>query len=130
MSHQKNKIEISREKNLETCLVIATGLLLFWLIYEVKPLIIAAFVIGIIGAFFDTVAGWITWVWYKIAEVMGGIMSKVLLSLVFFGFLAPIAFVYRIFNKDTLQLGKKGNDGSYWSERSHTYTKKDLEQMW
>ena len=130
MSAIQAKVEINRQKNLETCLVIATGLLLFWLIYEAKPLIIAAFVIGLIGVFFDTVAGWITWVWYKIAEVMGGIMSKVLLSLVFFGFLAPIAFLYRIFNKDTLQLKKKGNTGSYWTERSHTYQKKDLEQMW
>ena len=121
---------MSRQKNLETCLVIATGLLLFWLIFDIRELAIAAFVIGIIGAFFDKVAGWVTWIWYKIAEVMGAVMSKVLLSLVFFGFLAPIAFLYRIFNSDGLQLKKKSADGTYWVERKHSYEKKDLEQMW
>ncbi len=118
----------TREKQIETCLVIVTGLLIFWLIYHVKVLVTIAVAVGIIGAFIPSLARWIHWAWYKLAEVMGFVMSKVLLSLVFFVFLFPISLIYRMFNKDTLQLKKKA--GSYWTVREHSYTGKDLEQVW
>lgn len=121
---------MSREKNLETCLVIATGLLLFWFIYEVKVLLIIAFVIGIIGVFINPLAKWVNWFWYKLADVLGMIVPKILLTLVFFVFLFPVALIYRMFNKDTLQLQKRGASSSYWVERGHQFINKDLEQIW
>ena len=118
----------SREKQLETCLVIVTGLLVFWFIYKVKVLVTIAVAVGLIGAFIPSIAKWIHWAWYKLAEMMGFVMSKVLLSAVFFFLLLPISLVYRMFNKDTLQLKRKAD--SYWTKRSHRYTGKDLEQVW
>ena len=117
-----------REKNLETCLVIATGLVIAWFFFQHQGLLIAAATIGIIGAFFNPIASQIHWVWYKIAEVMGMVMSKVILSAVFFLLLFPIAFIYRLFNKDSLQLKRK--EGSYWSEPNKKFGKKDLVDMW
>lgn len=119
---------MNKEKNLETCLVISTGLVILWFFYPIKMLLVAAAAIGIIGLFFDRLASIIHWAWYKLAEMMGFVMSKVLLTLVFFVFLAPIAALYRLFNKDSLQLKKK--DDSYWEERGHVYQKKDLENVW
>ena len=138
----------------ETCLVIMTGLLVFWMIYQVKVLVTIAIAIGIIGAFIPSLARGINWVWYKIAEVMGWVMSKVLLSIIFFFirhfffrrlhrlffqcslrrcllrllFLFPIALLYRLFNSDKLQLKRRSD--SYWTEREHRYTEKDLENVW
>ena len=120
---------MNREKNLETCLVIATGLIIAWFVYQAKSLLIAAVVIGIIGAFINPLAHWINWLWYKIAEVMGAITSRVLLSIIFFGFLFPIALLYRLFNGDGLQLTKK-EKGSYWTDTAKKYEKKDLVDMW
>lgn len=120
---------MNREKNLETCLVIATGLIIAWFVYRAQPLLIAAVIIGIIGAFINPLAHWINWLWYKIAEGMGAITSRVLLSIIFFGFLLPIALLYRLFNGDGLQLTKK-EAGSYWTETSKKYEKKDLVDMW
>lgn len=118
----------NRAKELETVVVIMTGLLVFWLIYKVKVLVTIAILIGIIGAFIPSIAKWIHWAWYKLAEGLGFVMSKVLLSLVFFLFLFPIAFFYKIFSKDTLQLKKKKD--TYWTQRDHKYAAKDLEQSW
>lgn len=125
------KIEIdinNRTKQLETCLVIATGLMVFWILFGLKELIYAGIAIGVIGAFIPAIAKWIHWLWYKIAEVMGYIMSRVLLSIVFFLFLFPIALIYRMFNKDVLQLKRKTD--TYWTTRDHSYSKKDLENVW
>ncbi len=120
---------MNREKNLETCLVITTGLIILWLVYPIKGLLFAAIGIGIIGAFINPLAHWINWGWYKIAEIMGAVMSRVLLSIVFFGFLLPLALLSRLFNGDSLQLSKK-EAGSYWTELSKKYAKKDLRDMW
>jgi len=119
-----------REKNLETCLVISTGLTIAWFFYPIQWLLIVAISIGIIGAFFNPIASWIHWAWYKIAELMGSIMAPMILSLVFFVFLFPIALLYRLINGDGLQLTKKGKQESYWTIRKHAFVAKDLRDMW
>ena len=119
---------MNREKNLETCLVITIGLIAVWFFYKINILLMIALLIGGIGLFVNRWATIINWAWYKLAEGLGFVMSKVLLSLVFFLFLLPLAILYRLFNKDHLQL-KKGAD-TYWKTRNHTYTKKDLENIW
>lgn len=117
-----------REKNLETCLVISMGLLLLGITYEMDALLIVAFAVGLIGLFFNRLASWITWGWYKIAGVLGMFVPKILLSLTFFLLLWPLALISRIFRKDPLQLRKK--DASYWIARHHEYVGEDLENTW
>ncbi|MFQ5445470.1 MAG: SxtJ family membrane protein [Saprospiraceae bacterium] len=119
---------MNKEQHKETCLVIMTGLLVFWLIYKADVLITIAIAIGVIGAFIPALARWIHWAWYKLADAMGYVMSKVILSIVFFTFLSVIALIYKVFNKDPLQLKKKKD--TYWTNRNHTYSGKDIEKVW
>ncbi len=121
-------VKHTRAKNLETCLVIATGLIIIFYFKPIEWLLYIAIIVGLIGAFFDGLANWITWFWYKLAEVMGFVMSKVILSIVFFIFLFPVAILYRLFNKESLF--PKKNQNSYWVERNHEYEGKDLENVW
>ncbi len=119
---------VKSERPKETCLVIMTGLLVFWWISKADMLVYMAIAIGVIGAFVPFLAKWIDWAWYKLAEGMGWVMSKVLLSAVFFLFLAPIAFLYKLSKKDTLQLRRKPD--TYWTERNHQYSGEDLDKVW
>jgi len=121
------KIDIEGKQQ-QTCLVIMTGLLVLWFVSGHKWLVTAAVAIGLIGAFVPVLAKWISWAWYKLAEGMGWVMSKVLLSAVFYLFLFPIALIYRLTNKDNLQL--KRHPDTYWTERKHKYSDKDLENGW
>lgn len=121
-----SRMEKTRPK--ETCLVIMTGLLVFWWFYRIDLLIGLAIAVGIIGAFIPYLAKWLDWAWYKLSEMMGFVMSRVLLTLIFFLFLFPIALAARLSKKDSLQLRKK--PGSYWTNREHQYTRKDLENPW
>ena len=63
--------------------------------------------------------------WKWIGEQMGAVMSRVILSVVFFVFLSPIAFFYRIFAGKN----QRDNNDSNFVERNHTYTAKDLEKL-
>lgn len=122
------EIKDIKGKEQQTCLVIMTGLLLFWYFTKNERLVFAAILIGFIGAFLPGVAKWINWAWYKIAEIMGWVMSRILLTAIFYLFLFPIAMLARMFGKSNVQFFKK--EDTYWVERRHQYEKKDLENMW
>ena len=64
----------------------------------------------------------------KFAELLGFVMNKVILGIVFFIFLTPIAFLSKVFKRNTMHVKKDA--ATYFSERNFTYTKKSLEQLW
>ncbi|MEL6562112.1 MAG: SxtJ family membrane protein [Bacteroidota bacterium] len=117
------------EKELKALLVIVTGLNIFAWFLENKYLTIAAIAIGVISLIIPTVGYYIVWLWYKIAEVLGWINSRIILAVLFYLFLFPISIIYRLFNKDSLHVKKPGSDTMFTS-RDHQYSAKDFENMW
>jgi Saxitoxin biosynthesis operon protein SxtJ len=66
--------------------------------------------------------------WLGLSDMVGAVMSKVLLSIVFFLVVTPIAVLRRLFGKDALQLRTfKAGKNSVMRERNHTFTARDLE---
>ena len=86
---------------------------------------IAAGVLALLSSF---ILDKIIWLWFSLASVMGYVMSRILLTLVFYVFLFPIAILSRLGGKGSLQLKKPGK--TTFVERNHTYTKGDLENIW
>jgi hypothetical protein len=119
---------MKKEKSLETLLVL-TGVfvLLFW-IYNKKIFLLLALLLILIGIVSPYLTGKISWLWLKFSEIIGNVMSKIILSVIFFVFLIPLALISRIFRKDNLSLKKK--ETSYYSNRNHLYSGKDLENIW
>ena len=62
-------------------------------------------------------------VWAKFGEILGKIVSPIILAVVFFGIVTPIGLLLRLFRKDVLNL-KLNNKSSYWLKRE-----KDMNQM-
>jgi hypothetical protein len=124
-------MKITREKSLEAVLAICAGLLVLFWIFKNSYFIIAATVIAVVTLLSPFLAKWIAWFWYKLAETLGRINGFILLTILFYLFLTPLAWLSKLFKKDELQLKKKANpEDSYFVERNHTFTKKDLENMW
>ena len=120
----------SKEKNQETVLAIVLGLLVIWYFTKVTPLIYSALILVAIALFSQSLSGVITFLWLKLSHVMGFVMSKVILSAVFFLFLFPIAMLARTFSKNPLQLKKVASGESYYRTRDQLYQKEDLENPW
>jgi hypothetical protein len=120
---------MKQQNTKEIVLTIVVGLLVFFYFFKLEGLLIAALIVGILGVFSNFVADKIAWVWLKFAEILGRINSTVLLSLIFFIFLTPLALLMRIFKKDDA-LKLKRPTASAYDERNHTYVKKDLENTW
>lgn len=113
----------------KTILVIVTGLLAIALIFNIQWLLFISVSIGAVSIFFPAVAQAIEWGWFKIAIALGWLNSRILLSVIYFVFLLPLAWISRLFTKDPLML-KNRKATTLFLTRNHRYTKKDLENIW
>jgi TRAP-type mannitol/chloroaromatic compound transport system permease large subunit len=124
---------MKREKTIETMLVITVGMLVLHFVFKEKTgesyFLTASLIFGLIGVFSNFLSEQVSWVWGKIAHILGTFNSYVLLSIVFFIFLTPVAFLYKLTRKDTLRL-KVQKNGTIYEERNHLYVPKDLENVW
>ncbi|PTX61503.1 hypothetical protein C8N46_104146 [Kordia periserrulae] len=123
-----------KESNSKVILVIVVGFMfiagyLFWKTdYDTSATVLFCIALGVgILSFFIESA--IVWVWEKFALALGWINTRIILSLVFFIFLTPFAVLSRVFSKNS-SLKLKNKENTTFVERNHTYTKKDLENIW
>ena len=106
-----------------------TGLLAIALLFKLAWLVNLCLIIGLAASFIPAAARGIEWAWMKLAFALGWINSRILLSLIYFVFLLPIAWISRLFTKDPLALRNR-KTSSLFITRNHLYTKKDLENIW
>jgi len=119
-------MKISREK--ETIITIMVGCLVLYKVLSIPVLLPVAVGIGIIGITSDKLTHWIHKAWFLLAEILGYVMSKVILGILFIVVLLPLALMAKIFRKDILML--KNKYPSYFIERHIMYEPKDLENPW
>lgn len=124
-----------KESNTKVILVIVAGFLIMSACFEffTEKQVVATNIryvaLGIGAAsFIPPLERLIVWIWDKIAMVLGWINTKIILSVVFFIFLTPFGILSRLFSKSALKLKQDSN--TTFVERNHTYTKKDLENIW
>lgn len=112
-------------------LVIVAGFLVLGLIFKTKSqyFYYGASAIAVLTLLSESLAKGLNWLWLKLALGLGWINSRILLSVVYFLFLMPIALVSRLFTKDPLLLKAKSRNSIY-TVRDHTYSKEDLENIW
>jgi hypothetical protein len=55
--------------------------------------------------------------WLRFGDLLHKIISPVALAVVFFGVITPIAFLMRLFRRDTLLLHRRSARPSYWVRR-------------
>jgi hypothetical protein len=122
------KKENNKAKALETILVLVGALIVAYWITQKKIFLLLALILIFIGITSSFLADRISVAWLKFAEIIGGVMSKVILSIIYFVFLVPIALLYQLSKKDYLSLKRKKD--SYYINRGHTYSPKDLENIW
>lgn len=120
----------NRTKSLETVVVITAGLLalFFWL--KNPWLLRGALVVALAGVFSPWLTAKIHAGWMLLAQGLGWFNGRVLLSLVFYVILTPVAWLSRRGNSSSFLLRKKQQDESYYAERNHTYAPEDLENTW
>jgi len=66
--------------------------------------------------------------WFRLAEIMGNIMSCVILTLLFFGLVTPVGIIRKWMGKDPMKRKQwKQGDSSVFRLRDHRYQDRDIE---
>jgi hypothetical protein len=67
--------------------------------------------------------------WFGLSHVLGTVMSKVILSLIFFLVLTPMGLFRTILGKDSMRIRQfKKDDASVFRVRDHKFVAADIEQ--
>ena len=120
---------MDKQNKYVTILILTIGLVVLYFIFKVVAFLFLALSIFILSMASGTLAKKIAETWVRIGHLLGAINSKILLTVVFYCLLVPLAFISKIFKKkDELQLKRKPN-GSYYKTRNHIYQPKDLENI-
>jgi hypothetical protein len=80
-----------------------------------KGLWIAGAVVGLLGLTGTAAALPVYWAWMSVAFVMGNIVSRIVLVLVYFGVVTPMGLIMRIVGRDRLGLRSR-SESSYWHD--------------
>jgi hypothetical protein len=119
---------MNKAKTMETILVITTVFIVIYWLSSLKVFLFLAITIGLIGILIPALAGLIAKGWFKVADALSFVMSRLILGLLYFLVLFPIAIIYRIGRKDKLQIKKA--ESTTWVIRNHNYNPEDLENVW
>lgn len=114
---------------IKTVLTIVLGLLFFAMYFKQSNLFLVAFIIGVLGIFFPYVAIKIDWFWMKLSWVLSKIMPNILLTVFFYLFLTPIAFLSRIFGEKNVMTIKNTKE-SMFKEVNKTFPVSSFEKPW
>jgi hypothetical protein len=121
---------MDRKRSGETILTITVALILIYVIREMRDdwMIYAALVFGGIGVLWKWFRYQVHAFWFWLADKVGFVVSRIVLSLVFLVVVVPFGLVSRLFRKDLMMMKKGGS--TYFRTRNHTYKKEDMRDPW
>ena len=68
-------------------------------------------------------------VWFGLSHLLGNIVSKIILTLIFILIVTPVGLIRKMFGADPMMLKLwKKDSGSVFLKRDHTFSIKDLEK--
>ena len=119
---------MEKRKIHETSLVLTTGFLMIFIITKNELFLYISLGLGITGIFIKPIAKYIAVAWFKLADILSYVTSKIILGILFFIVLYPVSILYKLSNNDRLRL--KRPETSNWVERNHTFSASDIEKIW
>ncbi len=121
-------MKTDRTKILETSLVLTTGFLVIYFISSDLVFLYVSFAFGFIGIFIKPLARYIAIAWFKLADILNFVVSRIVLGILFFIILFPVSIFYRIKNRNKMKM--KHSENSNWVPRNVKYTSADLHNLW
>jgi hypothetical protein len=120
---------ITRDQSRDTGMAMVLLLLLALLKWGGGELLVAALIVQVVNMIVPQVFRPIAFLWFGLAHLLGAIVSRVLMWLVFALVVTPIGLLRRALGKDSLRLRAfRADDASVMTVRNHTFTAGDLEK--
>jgi hypothetical protein len=123
-----NSIE-NKLKAKSTILVIVVGFRIIYAYSKNYNFLRISIIIGLLGAISDKASLVIDKIWFKISHILSLIVPNILLGLIFYLILLPIALLSRIFKKDD-PLMLYNNKESLFKNKTQKFKNISFEKPW
>ncbi len=119
---------ISKDQAKDTGMAMVLICLLLGLYLKENVCYILSIILLLINMIVPVVYRKVAVVWLGFSHILGTIMSKVILSLIFFGVVVPVGILRKLSGSDSMKLKQwKKNNTSVFTSRDHEYHAEDIE---
>jgi hypothetical protein len=118
-----------KSEPIRTVLTITVGFIALYLITKWQWALYLSIIFGVIGLLSNTIAKSINYIWFKMTWIFSLIVPNLLLTLVFFFILIPLAYLSKAF-KGHNQLKLKNTDRSMFIEKRRDFSNDFFNKMW
>ena len=112
-----------------TLLTIIFGLMVLNLFLDNNNIFYLTLILSGLGVFSSNISLIIEKIWFKISFILSQIIPNILLSLLFFLILTPVALLSRLFKSQT-DFISKNNRNSMFKLQKKSFDKKSFERAW
>ena len=125
MKRKKMTIDQAKDTGLAVMLILLLFVYIGGYNYLILPIIFVLLLIMIWPAIFKPLAR----LWFGLSHLLGNIISKIMLSIIFYIVVTPIGLFRKLLGADSMRVGKwKQSNESVFLERNHTYSTNDLKK--
>jgi hypothetical protein len=122
----KNKVKIGSNKSFGFVFTILFTIIGLWPLYNDEIInttfIFLAFILFLITIIKSDYLSLFNKIWFKFGLLLGGLISPIVMGVIFFLIITPISLILKIIGKDVLNI-KKNNNKSYWIIKSNLKSK-------
>lgn len=122
-------MKVTKSDPSKTVLTITVGFLVLYLIAKMQWMLTVSIVVGITGILSTYLAKQIDFLWMKLTWILGQIVPNILLSVIFYLFLFPVALLSRLFGKKNL-LNLRNSEKSLFKDKNKEFDKASFEKPW
>jgi len=121
--------KITKDQSRDTGMALVLLLLLAFLKTRRNGLLYAAVALQVVDMILPRIFAPIAVIWFGLSNLLGTVMSRILLSILFFGLVTPIGVLRRLLGKDSLKLHAfKASEDSAMIVRNHIFVAADIEK--
>lgn len=125
----KKTKEMTKDQSRDTGMAMVLLLLLVYVRTRRDGFLWCALILHVLDMIVPRLYAPLAVVWLGFSHVLGTVMSKILLSILFFGVITPIGILRRLSGKDSLKLRSfKASKDSALVVRNHVFEGQDIEK--
>jgi hypothetical protein len=119
---------ITKDQARDTGMAIVLLCLILSLVFKKKELVFAAIAFLVLNMIWPNAFRYAAKIWLGFSHLLGTIMSRILLSIIYFVMVTPVGLIRKICGSDSMMLKTwKKSTKSVFNSRNHTYSKNDIE---
>ncbi len=116
--------------SLRTLIGLSLFLVIAFFIFGKIWLLIISAIFLVISLFDWKLTNFIAEFWYKLGQLIGTLISKLILIVLFYLLVTPLGTFYRLFNRNIYNFFRNKNRGSFFKDVNMEYKKNDFEKLW